>query len=1261
LTKGRFILDASETLDINGTGTSLSIANDTEAWLDVTGAGVSTTCEGSVSVGTNGQMDLDGGLLKLDGSTATTITLATPGAQRDLQNVEIAKTGAGGVTATGSLIIKGNFTVSDGTFTFGANTLNVAGNFTNSAAGAEGFDASNASATLVLDGTGTQQITSGGDALNIVTCSGSGTVQMMDAMAVGTGIGAGDSLTVTSGAFRLNGQTLSIKPGTRFLFSSSTAGPNGFLRSTVAGSAITRSGGAGTFTFTFEEGQLDISILAFSYADADGFNIAPAAGGNGVQVLTFDNVTFTGGTTRHMTIDDGPGLVLTDATWENCSFDGTVASNIRTLDNSTQNTSPTTVIVLLNASGAKAGEDFDDDVGTNRITIDWLVSVNLQGSFDGSTDVSWARNGTFQATYTTNSSPFTFAGASITQGDLITVWYEGGAVKGALVTTATGGNMTTLNLTANRLIVRNDNGGAGLSNANLDTAHPNDADIPYANGGGTTLTVDANMDLEVRTGSTYTPGGTVTLQEAGGDLFVAGTMTLGGALAVPGTATVSGILSLTGQNATIGVLSNTGTVRLQGNEAVVTITTMDTVSGTVEYTGDGGGTSETYGIRDFGATDYFNLAINDVNATKDSFAVGGTLTVAGTLTVDKGVLDTGANTLVLSGAAKTHRVKTGGELRMSGAGAIQVADTGIVQTDYDAATPGIFKSTNASATVTKTGAGAGGFAFRVYGTADITGLTFGYAGLEGLEIGDGTNQPTLTNLSNVTFQNHPGGSGKFLTARVNGPFEFNPANVNFAAITSGYNVQLADNDGVTDGNEILTMTFQEREMGAGAGESKDLDNDTNDDGMANAGGDAVISWVYTAQRLPTSTSSSIEGYAESAYDDGGVWYATYVTYKNITGAGTTDRIYIRDANGDAAAGYATPYFDIPQGDGDIVGAPWWDQEDEAVYGDVNGNGVATDGSINVVYVATSGGKIYKLIDTGTTFDVPGAANPWNTAFENAAVTGITSGLISNKTNLYFGGTTAGADPRIFSIQISNKTLAKNIDGPPSTIATVPALRNISGDIYLFVGSNANAGQAHIYRVDVTGGVIQADNITPLHDVKNPLTIAGFGAGRLYVGDDGGRMHAIDAGDFAAPEFANIAGFPYRDENVGRHAAAPGTVPAITGWPFMDNATLKAYYGDADGHFYILDGAGALVGGYPIKPASVGYSRPDVFLGVITAGTEDGQLLFIDESTGTVFKRYRFGSGKKICDIGYDWASDMYVVGTDKGDLYYVAWESDPTP
>lgn len=100
-------------------------------------------------------------------------------------------------------------------------------------------------------------------------------------------------------------------------------------------------------------------------------------------------------------------------------------------------------------------------------------------------------------------------------------------------------------------------------------------------------------------------------------------------------------------------MGNTGTLTRFGNETV-TFGTMDVAHGTFEYTGNGDGTVDVFTVTDYGATDYFNLVINDTNATpgnRDVFRTNGALTTAGVLTVSGGTLDisTNANALTTTG------------------------------------------------------------------------------------------------------------------------------------------------------------------------------------------------------------------------------------------------------------------------------------------------------------------------------------------------------------------------------------------------------------------------------------------------------------------------------------------------------------------------------------------------------------------------------------------------------------------------------------
>src|SRR5205823_3955971 len=92
------------------------------------------------------------------------------------------------------------------------------------------------------------------------------------------------------------------------------------------------------------------------------------------------------------------------------------------------------------------------------------------------------------------------------------------------------------------------------------------------------------------------------------------------------------------------VATNNGTIRLAGNETLTNVTNFDTAEGLVEYVGRN--IAETLTIKDFGATDYFNLSINDTHANKATFGLGSTLTVAGNLTLASGTLSAVPNAII---------------------------------------------------------------------------------------------------------------------------------------------------------------------------------------------------------------------------------------------------------------------------------------------------------------------------------------------------------------------------------------------------------------------------------------------------------------------------------------------------------------------------------------------------------------------------------------------------------------------------------------
>ncbi|MBI4834750.1 MAG: hypothetical protein HY811_08040 [Planctomycetes bacterium] len=403
---------------------------------------------------------------------------------------------------------------------------------------------------------------------------------------------------------------------------------------------------------------------------------------------------------------------------------------------------------------------------------------------------------------------------------------------------------------------------------------------------------------------------------------------------------------------------------------------------------------------------------------------------------------------------------------------------------------GTFKADNNTA-ITTPAPGTDRFYFIVNGAVNLDTCEIRSMTANGLDIQSTAVTPTLKNIS---FYNHPGTSNSRYISIALANLNIDSPDCWFETITTGYNVSATgassvirfqdrfqkkeeQNDLITQaGSNIITSisaTFTTKNVmngdilrieqgmdigtyvisavnsqteltltsnltasdngikysigtmssGRGAGEPFDYDDDSNDDGVADGTG-AVVLWTYTPG---TQAQGQIEGFPTIAFDlNTYAYYSTYLPSKNIQGPNTVDRIYVMDSQG----AFKDYYYNIDNSYGDIVGQVWW----------------YTEGTDHTVYFGTTGGHLFRLIDTGSELQLsPG----W--PLDVPGCTEITSPVITDGINLYFGGMN-GVTPKIYAVVITSREVlfARTAASP---VRSIPSWDMSGGTTYLFVGSD----------------------------------------------------------------------------------------------------------------------------------------------------------------------------------------------------------------
>jgi hypothetical protein len=702
---------------------------------------------------------------------------------------------------------------------------------------------------------------------------------------------------------------------------------------------------------------------------------------------------------------------------------------------------------------------------------------------------------------------------------------------------------------------------------------------------------------------TINVGGTLTLSSAGftfsnsGALTIAGTLNAAGTVSIPEPVTLTGSFNARAATTTIdGAVTMTGTSAFHGGTGTTTFTAAPTLTAGTFTVGSAGSSGSV--IFSAGAT----------------FGNGMTLafpTTGGTLSTP------GGQTLAINGTVTSN------------AGSASP-------------TPKISRSSLATGI---------NISFGATSILNVNGLEFDNAVASGVTIADGA---TYTLLQELSFKNNVANSVAtgathlaITSSNVGGRTLLLIPGCSFD-VTTQYNVTLSGVSGSTG----VRAVFESQGVaanGARAGASFDLDADTNGDNVADSVSanryGAVVEWRFAS---PADTTGTAIGPPVPAFDfNTFAPYGVYASFKNTAGASTNDRIWMRYTDGSAAY-----FYDLPNTSGDIVGNPRFDTVNETTAGlDINGDGDTLETHLHVLYIGTSTGHIIKLIDDGASL-APPTSGAWATDFSvPASVATITSPLISDGTNLYFGGTNGASAAQIFGVQVSagvnEKTVRKTIPSV-GAVTTAPTWAVYNGSTYLFAGSAVSAGRAHVYRLQVSpGALVDTDFNGSTTNINGGINLVN---NRAYAVTDAGKLYVLNASSFTTG-FTTLAGFPYSSV-----AAAP-----IKAYPFVDGATNNAYFGDTSGKLYVVTSTATNLAGYPYSIAGAPQllSTP-LYLrgsGTIAVGAADGYVYFINRHDGAnnpqIRKRFFVGTGS-VSTVSYNSTSGQYMAASSDGHLTFIS-------
>ena len=373
----------------------------------------------------------------------------------------------------------------------------------------------------------------------------------------------------------------------------------------TASSTISAIGG--TYTFTINNVTLNNQYFTINDIGSSGLNLTSSS-----TLTTFSDgyVNVAPGRTAitidASTVDTNPAKQLHRI--------GFATTSLGTASNVTLSGSPTSFVWFRDGVGGLYGEAFDSgdsDPGSIRFD-DSAFLVTVSGTVysdsgttpmgsptcDGSTqNVRIVVDGGTYASSTScdaGTGAYSFSNVSYVGDPNVIVYLDtNGGQKGSVVTKTLTGDVTNMDIYANRVIVRHEDVTALSIIDMVDYDHDNDSDIAFTATDSTpdTLTTLANTELFVRASSTFAPNGNITLGGSGNSNSYEGSLVLATSSVFTAQDTESHTLAgrlVVGSGAIFTTASSTFTFNATTTGKSITSTATTTFNNLV-FAGTGGG------------------------------------------------------------------------------------------------------------------------------------------------------------------------------------------------------------------------------------------------------------------------------------------------------------------------------------------------------------------------------------------------------------------------------------------------------------------------------------------------------------------------------------------------------------------------------------------------------------------------------------------------------------------------------------------------